>query len=93
MSNLIVRDLDDRILLRLKTLSKQRGLSTNRYLRQIIEQAVLAAKPAGDASQIHDPLAPRNDLSRYAGTWTKSEYAAFTKAAKDFEKIDPELWK
>jgi plasmid stability protein len=94
VSTLIIRDLDDQLATRLKREAKKRDLSVNRLLHLIVERAL---EPAGKASRQNVAgavrLPKRNDLGRFAGTWTQADYDEFVENTKHFSEIDPDMWK
>ena len=94
MSDLIIRDLDDQLAAQLKLEAKKRDLSVNRFLHQLIESALRPA-PASkqDATYVHECLRPRNDLGKFAGTWTQQDYDEFMEGTAWTREIDPEMWK
>ena len=94
MSDLIIRDLDNQLAAQLKLEAKKRDLSVNRFLHQLIESALRPA-PASkqDATYVHECLRPRNDLGKFAGTWTQQDYDEFMEGTAWTREIDPEMWK
>ena len=80
MPNLSLRGLDRSTLLRLKSNARRRGISVNRLIVETLRQQHAGADQKFD------------DLDRLAGTWSKTEGAAFAAAVAPFAEIDPGMW-
>jgi len=76
---LTIRNLPHDVVQRLKQLGKDRGLSMNTTIVEILERAV-------------DARARRAGLDRYV-TWTDEDVAEFEEALADQRVIDAELWR
>ncbi len=87
MTTLIIRDLDDSLAKILKREALKRDLSVNRFLHQLIAQALRKTTPSADA------FAPRNNLSALAGVWSVKDVREFAKATQAFGEIEAEAWK
>ena len=88
MADLIIRSLDDGLATRLKVEAKKRGLSLNKYMQQLLAQAMSGA-PSGTAVE----TGRRNDLRKLAGRWTARQAREFKLAVEPFAAIEPDLWK
>ena len=80
MANLSLRGLDRPTLSRLKSNARRRGISVNRLIVETLRQQYAGTGQTFD------------DLDLLAGTWSKSEGAAFDAAVAPFAEIDPGLW-
>lgn len=80
IANLSLRGLDRPTLSRLKSNARRRGISVNRLIIETLHRQYAGAGQTFD------------DLDRLAGTWSKTEGAAFAAAVAPFAEIDPGLW-
>lgn len=86
MPNLSIRGLDDRALAELKKRAIKEDASVNTLVLRLIEQG-LGRRRAKPALQRHD------DLDALAGSWRKSDAAAFERATAPFGEVDTKLWR
>ncbi len=86
MTNLSIRGIDAKALAKLKARAAKEDASVNTLVLRLIEQG-LGHRRAKPALHRHD------DLDALAGSWHKSEGAAFERATAAFAEVDPQLWK
>lgn len=86
MANLSIRGLDAKALAELKSRAAKEDASVNTLVLRLIEQG-LGHRRAKPALRRHD------DLDALAGSWSKSEVAAFERATTPFGEVDAKLWK
>lgn len=86
MANLSIRGLDAKALAELKSRAAKEDASVNTLVLRLIEQGLghRRAKPA---------LRRHADLDALAGSWSRSEVAAFERATTPFGEVDAKLWK
>lgn len=85
MNTMIIRGIDDELKRKIKQRSKEKGLSINKILINIIKKSFNLEKQAS--------FPEYHDLDHLAGKWSKKDHRDFNKYIEDFEKIDRELWK
>jgi hypothetical protein len=85
MTQLTVRDVDQRLDETLKQEAETRGMSVNRLILQLLRESV------GLSSSKQSPVF--TDLDPLAGTWTESDAAEFEQSLSTQRPIDDELWK
>ena len=87
MATVIIRNLDDGLVERLKHAAQECGLSLDKYLSQLLAQSLRACQDgeSGDVS-------PRNDLRRLAGRWTAGQAREFKAAVAPFSAVAPKMW-
>jgi plasmid stability protein len=86
MANLSIRGLDDDALTELKKRATQEDASVNTLVLRLIEQG-LGRRRVKATLQRHD------DLDALAGSWRKSDAAAFERATAPFAEVDAKLWR
>lgn len=86
MANLSIRGLDAKALAELKSRAAKEDASVNTLVLRLIEQG-LGHRRVKPALRRHD------DLDALAGSWRKSEAAAFERAIAPFGEVDAKLWK
>ena len=86
MANLSIRGLDAKALAELKDRAAKEDASVNTLVLRLIEQG-LGHRRAKSALHRHD------DLDALAGSWRKTEAAAFERATAPFREVDDRLWK
>ena len=86
MATLSIRGLDAKALAQLKTRAAKEDASVNTLVLRLIEQG-LGQRHAKPTRRRHD------DLDALAGSWHKSELAAFERATAPFGEVDVKLWK
>ena len=80
MPNLSLRGVDAATLARIQSSARRRKISVNRLIIDTLRQQY------GAIEQTYD------DLDALAGTWSKSEGAAFDAATAPFAEVDTGLW-
>ena len=82
MPSFTIKQLDDRVLERLRRRAREQGKSLSALIRELLRRSVGL-----------EPGAPSySDLSDLAGSWSKEELEEFQRNVQLFERIDPELW-
>lgn len=82
MKQITIRGVPENLSRALQKERKRRGTSLNQTTLDLLVQAL------GIGSSRYD-----NGLSKFSGTWSQEELAAFEKQIEVFEQIDSELWK
>ena len=83
MKTITVRNIPVELATALETEKRRRGLSLNRTVVLLIQEALgIAAR--GRRS---------NGLHKLAGTWSEEEFRSFEKATAPLREIDAEIWK
>ena len=85
MNAMTIRGLDDAAAARLKQEAKDRGVSVNSLLKQLVREGL-------DLDQSRQRK-PHADLDALAGTWSDEEASEFEQATEAFGHIEPELWR
>ena len=83
MKTITVRNIPAELATALETEKRRRGLSLNRTVVLLIQEA-LGLAGTGRRS---------NGLHKLAGTWSEAEFQEFEKAVAPFQEVDPEIWK
>ena len=85
MTQLTVRGIDNNLHKELKSQAKQRGLSVNRYVVELLREAT---------GQIESPNQPTtyHDLDHLAGTWSQEEAETFAQSLLEQRQVDEALW-
>jgi len=81
MSQISIRDLSPAVEAHLRERARIEG----RSLSQVASDLLAEASGLGCSNK-------KRDLSRFAGTWSADEAAAFAATQKRFTEIDAELW-
>lgn len=84
MSQLTVRDVDERLAEALRREAEARGLSVNRLVLQLLRESV------GLSSSKQPPIF--TDLDHLAGTWSAENAAEIEPHLSTQRRIDVELW-
>lgn len=82
MNQISIRGVDDKTARQLHRQAKQKGVSLNRHVLDL-----LGGSASGARRVAHD------DLAHLAGSWKAADAKAFATATKHFETIEPALWK
>lgn len=82
MPNLSIRGVEEDALQRIRAAAKQRRVSVNAYLVELIRRDAGLAP----ASSRH------HDLDALAGTWSDADASEFGVSQRDFGLVDPALW-
>ncbi len=83
MASLTIKKIEDRVLDRLREQARQRKLSLNAYIRQLLTRSA-GLEPGMQAF---------SDLTPLAGSWTAEEEAEFLEHTRSFRQIDEDLWR
>lgn len=83
MASVTIHDLDDSVAKLIRERARLEGLSVNKMLKRLLEEAV-GVKP----STTH-----RKHFERFCGMWSKAQLAEFEKATAELEKIDASDWR
>ncbi|MGB3713589.1 MAG: hypothetical protein WA996_04080 [Candidatus Promineifilaceae bacterium] len=86
MKQITIRGVEKGVHDSIKREADRRGMSMNRYLLQILRQAV----GFGDGQT--DQNWEFGDLDHLAGTWTSDEYERFERQLDSQRVINGELW-
>jgi plasmid stability protein len=86
MANLSIRGLDDDALAELKKRATQEDASVNTLVLRLIEQGL-------GRRRVKPTLQRHGDLDALAGSWRKSDAAAFERATAPFAEVDAKLWR
>jgi hypothetical protein len=85
MTQLTVRDVDERLGEALKREADARGMSVNRLVLQLLRES-LGLAPSSE-------LAAYTDLDHLAGTWSAEDAAEFERRLAGQRSIDESLWR
>ncbi len=85
MKRLTVRNIDDRLHAALKREARQRGMSVNRYVLQVLAEAT-----GGGTAPMHAQV--YHDLDHLAGTWTPEQAGEFSRFLDGQRQLDEALW-
>ena len=83
MKTMTIRRVSTELAAALEAEKRRRGLSLNRTVLSLIEEALGISKGR----------ARSNGLRRLAGTWSEDEFKRFEEAVAPLGEIDGELWK
>jgi hypothetical protein len=83
-SNFNLRGVRSEVMASLKKEAEKQNTSVNFLILKLIERGI------GYSHTVKRPT--YHDLDKFAGTWSIADERAFEKSAKDFEKIDENLW-
>ncbi len=84
MNSFTIHNLDKPLATLLKARARERGLSVNQFVKELLEQA-LGVKSA--------PSKNRKHFEQFLGMWSKAERAAFDRATADFERVEASEWR
>ncbi|HUW41449.1 MAG TPA: hypothetical protein VMV90_10585 [Rectinemataceae bacterium] len=82
MSQVTIRDLSPEVEAHLRERARIEGRSLSKVAAELLAEAAGLDQGGGK----------RRDLSRFAGSWSAEEAAAFEAAQGAFGELDPELW-
>ncbi len=85
MKSITIHGIDDITSRQLQIISEKLGLSLNKTIKKIIQEA-LGIKPAEISSR-------RSDFEEFCGIWSDEDLQQFTEAVKPLRQINPEEWK
>ena len=83
MKTMTIRKVPAEVAAALETEKRRRGLSLNRTVLSLIEEAL----------GISEGKARSNGLRRLAGTWNEKEFRRFEEAIAPLGEIDGDLWR
>jgi hypothetical protein len=83
MPSLTIKQLDTRLLERLREQASRRNLSLNAFVRQVLASAV--GYEAG--AKVH------TDLSDLAGSWSDRDEQEFDEHLRPLREVDESLWR
>ena len=83
MSQITLRQIPDVLDNQLRSLASKNKTSLNKVV------LTLLMKTLG----ISDDTEKKRDLKHLCGTWNKKQLDEFQKNTKEFNQIDPEIWK
>jgi plasmid stability protein len=86
MKQITIRSIPDEVKKTVQKEAARKGVSLNKAIISLLEQAVGAKAPEKKKVLYHD-------LDHLAGLWSREEAAAFDKSLKAQRKVDTELWK
>jgi hypothetical protein len=84
MKSITLHNIDGPLAELIKSKAKSEGLSMNKTIQKILEEA-LGVRPKTDG-------AFRRDFEEFCGIWSDRDVAHFNERSSDFERIDPEYW-
>ncbi len=85
MKVITLRGIDDDLSLALKKAAKREGISVNKKILILLQEALGFKKK--NRQLVH------HDLDHLAGTWSPEDCKDFNENTKSFNQIDPDLWK
>ena len=85
MKVITLRGIDDDLSLALKKAAKREGISVNKKILILLQEALGFKKK--NRQLVH------HDLDHLAGTWSPEDSKDFNEKTKSFNQIDPDLWK
>ncbi len=84
MASLSVRGLNAETVATLKSMASEEGSSVNALVLRLIDQGL---------GKLPRQIKRHHDLDALMGAWSAEEAAAFDAVCRDFEQIDPALWR
>lgn len=84
MRSITIHDLDPSIAALVKQRARDEGLSLNRTLKLLLEEA-LGVRPAAQKHRAH--------FEKFCGMWTKAQAAEFDRTVADLGTVDPADWR
>ena len=79
--DILVRNIDDALAERIKTIARERGWSINEVIVHVLRHSLGFGGEDVARREIHD-------VAELRGTWNPGESAAFRKALEAFEKVE-----
>jgi hypothetical protein len=86
MKSITIHNIDGQLADLIKSTAKTKGISINKTIQQLLEEALGVKPPRLDSPN-------RKEFSEFCGLWSKTDLLEFEKKTKAFEEIDPEEWK
>lgn len=84
MKSITIHGIDEDLEKLIKYRARLEGLSVNKSLKKILEEA-LGVKPGGKDSH-------RGDFEEFCGIWQDEELSEFENSTKELRQIDPGDW-
>jgi hypothetical protein len=81
-----LRNLPEEVARAVRRKAKQEGLSLNRAVARLLQEAVGGTRSGSEPATYHD-------LDALAGAWSDEEADAFDAALRDERRIDPKVWR
>jgi hypothetical protein len=88
MRSITIHDLDPDLDQRILNVAREKGVSLNKTIKDLLRQAV--GLSVGGVAVAPDHTA---DFEEFCGSWNQQETNAFLAAVSEDRKIDPEDWK
>lgn len=85
MKSITIHGMDDQLSKKIREKAKSQGLSLNKTIKNILEQA-LGISPQGTKDH-------RDDFIDFFNVWSEEDFKAFEASIQDMRRIDPEDWK
>ncbi|MCD4739536.1 MAG: type II toxin-antitoxin system HicB family antitoxin [Anaerolineae bacterium] len=85
MTQLTVRSVDESLHATLKREARQRGMSVNRYVVQVLSEVTGLSANQVFSQEYHD-------LDYLAGTWTPEQAGEFARFLDEQRQVDEGLW-
>lgn len=79
--------LDEALGKHLRAVARELGLSLNQAAIRLLQKGAGISTPRRERDVIG------NELDRHFGTWSAENADAIDEAVKDFEQVDPSLWR
>jgi Cdc6-like AAA superfamily ATPase len=83
MKTITIRGVELPVIEAIKQAARERAVSMNRYVVDILESAVNMGQ---------SNVRKHHDLDEFFGTWDEEEHSRVQKEAKKQRRIDRELW-
>ncbi len=87
MEQLTIRGFEEELVLRIKKLAQNEGISLNQAVLRLLR------KGAGLSERKETPDVVGSSLDHFIGTWSTKEAEEIEQAISDFEEIDETMWK
>ncbi len=87
MEQLTIRGFEEELVLRIKKLAQNEGISLNQAVLRLLR------KGAGLSERKETPDVVGSSLDHFIGTWSAKEAEEIERALADFEEIDETMWK
>ena len=84
MKSITIHGLDEPLWKMIKAKSKSEGMSMNRTIKKILEEAF------GIKTKISRER--EREFKEFCGVWSKADTSEFNKTVKDFEMVNREDW-
>jgi hypothetical protein len=80
---IVIDDIDEATVEWINQEAERRGVSTERFVLQLIRKAIFFER---------SQLQTYHDLDALAGTWSEEQENEFLNVLADFEQVDEKLW-